>query len=212
VAAVKIAFDMKRLYRKHFWSLVVAAMVLSFGLALLIETPVLAASSNITVASDNSTLVISGNVPGASYPYHAVLAWQPYDPTNNYWNTSITAHVFSSSTRWIWESYRVVHPLAGDIVDFKKDFTIPGNPTAGTLYITCDNGFEVRVNGTLVGSADLGANWRTSNLTESFVQTFDWQTVESWDITPYLVRGANHIEIAGAMSIAAPWMVRATAL
>ena len=188
----------KRLYREPFHSLTLVALVLSFGLALLVATPVLAASTNLTVVSDNTTAVVTGNVPGASYPYNAVLAWQPYNPTNNYWDTSITGHVFPGSARWIWESYRVVHPKPGDIVDFKKGFSIPGNPTAGTIYITCDNGYELRVNGTLVGSAQLGANWRTSNLTESFVHTDTWKSVESWNITSYLVRGANHIEIATA--------------
>ena len=188
----------KGLYRELVRLLVITALVLPFGFALPMATPVLAVNMNVTVASDNSTLVVAGNVPGASYPYSAILSWQPYDPTNNHWDTSISGHVFPSSAKWIWESYRVLHPITGDIVDFKKNFSIPGNPTAGTLYITCDNGYEVRVNGTLVGSAHLGANWSTSNLTESFVHTYGWETVESWDITSYLVRGANYFEFATA--------------
>jgi len=174
------------------------ALILPLGLVLSPATPVLAASENITVVSDTSTLVINGNVSGASYPYNAVLAWQPYGTSNDHWDKSITGHVFSTSAKWIWESYRVVNPINGDIVDFKRSFSIPGNPTAGTLYITCDNGYELRVNGTLVGSAQLADDWATSNLTESFVHTYGWQSVESWDITPYLCLGANYFELAAA--------------
>jgi hypothetical protein len=180
-------------------SLVLAlAIMLSLGLSLSLATPVLAASDNMTVVSDTSTVVTNGNVSGASYPENAVLAWQPYDSTNNHWDNTITGHVFSTSAKWIWESYRVVHPVSGDIVDFKKSFSIPGNPTAGTLYITCDNGYELHVNGDLVDSAQLAGDWRMSNLTESFVYTYGWQTVESWNITSCLVPGANFFEIATA--------------
>ena len=174
------------------------ALILPLGLALSPATPVLAASENMTVVSDTSTLVTAGNVPGAIYPDNAVLAWQPYDPSNNHWDSTITGYTFPGSAKWIWESYRVVNPISGDIVDFKKSFSIPGNPTAGTLYITCDNGYELRVNGTLVGSAQLAGDWRMSNLTESFVNTYGWQSVESWDITSYLVPGANYFAIATA--------------
>lgn len=190
-----------RLNKGIIWLILLAlslALILPLGLTLSPGTPVLAATENITVVSDTSTLVINGNVSGASYPDNAVLAWQPYDPSNNYWDTTITGYTFPGSARWIWESYRVVHPVNGDIVDFKKSFSIPGKPTAGNLYITCDNGYELRVNGTLVGSAQLAGDWRMSNLTESFVSTYGWQSVESWDITSYLVSGANYITIATA--------------
>lgn len=193
--------DVGRLNSGIVWLILLAlslALILLLGLSLSLVTPVLAASENMTVVSDTSTVVINGNVSGASYPDNAVLAWQPYDSTNDHWDKSITGYVFSTSTKWIWESYRVVHPQNGDIIDFRKDFSIPGNPTAGTLYITCDNGYELRVNGTLVGSAQLADGWSTSDLTESFVHTYGWESVESWDITSYLVQGANYFEIATA--------------
>jgi len=168
------------------------------GLHLARASPALAFSDNVTAASDNTVLVISGNVPGASYPYPAVIAWQPYDPTNNHWDTSLTGHTFSADAKWVWESYRVVNPLSGDIVDFKKTFVIPGNPIAGILHITCDNAYELRVNGNLIGSAQFEPGWQSSNLTESFVHTHGWQSAETWDITAWLVRGYNDIEIAAA--------------
>jgi len=168
------------------------------GLHLARVSPALAFSDNVTAASDNTVLVMSGNVPGSSYPYPAVIAWQPYDPTNNHWDTSLTGHTYAADAKWVWESYRVVNPLSGDVVDFKKTFVIPGNPTAGALYITCDNAYELRVNGNLVGSAQFEPGWQSSNLTESFVHTYGWQSAESWDITAWLVRGNNDIEIAAA--------------
>jgi hypothetical protein len=196
---MKLCFS--RLNSVIFWLILLAlslALILSLGLALSPATPVRATTENMTVVSDTSTLVINGNVSGASYPDNAVLAWQPYDPSNDHWDNTITGHVFSTSARWIWESYRVVNPIDGDIVDFRKSLSIPGNPTAGTIYITCDNGYELRVNGTLVGSAQLAGDWAMSDLTESFVHTSGWQSVESWDITSYLVTGANYFEIAAA--------------
>ena len=88
--------------------------------------------------------------------------------------------------------------MSGSIVHFLKPFVINGTPTSGSIYITCDNGYELYVNGTLVSSAQLGAGWATSNLTQSFVQTSGWQSVESYNIFSYLVSGINVLEIKTA--------------
>ncbi len=63
---MRIAFRMQRLYREVFRFLVVLALVLPYGLVQPVVKPVLAATTNLTVVSDNSTLVVAGNVPGAS--------------------------------------------------------------------------------------------------------------------------------------------------
>lgn len=170
---------------------VISALILALVLALVGAVPVLAAI-NVTVVSDNTTQVTAGNVGGA-YPQDAVETW-----VHPSWWSSLTGHTFSSEAKWIWESYRVLHPVAGDIVDFQKTFSIPGNPVAGTLYITCDNGYEVQLNGNPVGSAQLGAGWRLSNLYESYVNTSGWQSVESYDVTSLLVSGQNVMTIGTA--------------
>ena len=99
----------------------------------------------------------------------------------------------------------VQNPVSGDIVDFEKTFIIPGSPVCGILYITCDNGYEAYINGNGYPagdpnaiSAQLGSGWRTSNLSESFVNHSGWASVESWDITAYLQSGVNILEIGTA--------------
>lgn len=182
-------------------------VILVLFVALILTAPMPVAAnpdSMMTVVSDTTTMVTDGNVPAAIYPYNAVLAWQPFDPANNYWDTNLTGHTFTGIAKWIWESARVQNPINGDIVDFKKEFSIPGNPTAGTAYITCDNGYELRVNGELISTVQLGAGWRASNLTESFVNTSGWQSVETWNITAWLVSGQNTIEIATANEYMGP--------
>lgn len=152
----------------------------------------------MTVVSDTDTIVVDDNNLD-----NAVLAW-----VHPAWNPGLNYN-FSDDADWIWESYRVVHPIAGDIVDFEKTFSIPGNPTAGTLHITCDNGYEVSVNGNLVGSAQLGADWRGSNLTEPYVYASTaggdhWNTVENYDISSLLAPGANTLAIAGVNEYMGP--------
>ncbi len=142
-----------------------------------------------TIVSDTDTMVTAiNNVPIT--PQNAVLAWEPDDDTDpSYWDTSID-HAFLSSADWIWESYRVQHPVAGDVVTFERTVTIPSDAFSitGVIHITCDNGYEVWLDGTtLIGSAqvhDVGSTeWQNSNLTENFVNTSGWQTVEAWNIS-----------------------------
>jgi hypothetical protein len=122
----------------------------------------------------------------------ATFAWEP---TNNvdpsYWDSHLD-HSFVHAD-WIWESFRSVNEVCGDVVDFTKMFTVPGTPIGGTLWVTADNGYEAYVNGTPVASDGLSGDWRNSNLTEAFVTTAmsAWSTVESADLTGTLVMGPN---------------------
>ena len=146
----------------------------------------------MSVVSDTTVLVTQGNVLG-----HAVKAWEPFladpnppDPNNSYWDVHTGNFFTGTGADWIWESYRTVHPVAGDIVYFEKTFTIPGGPKNGTLYITCDNGYEVYLNGALVGNAQLGAGWEASDLTQAYVGV-DWPSIETYDVFSLLVPGTN---------------------
>jgi uncharacterized repeat protein (TIGR01451 family) len=150
----------------------------------------------MTLVSDETTRVIRGNT--GSFPRFASEAWAPP-------NWSNIDYTFPAEAKWIWESYRTQNPVAGDIIDFEKTFTIPGTPISGTLHITCDNGYEVYVNGNgypagdpRAISAQLGTGWRTSNRGESFVHSDGWQSVESWDITDFLQSGSNTLDIGAA--------------
>jgi hypothetical protein len=153
----------------------------------------------MSVVSDTTVSVTQGNFVG-----NAVEAWEPFladpnppDPNDSYWDSHLD-YTFTGGADWIWESYRIVHPVEGDIVYFEKTFNIPGDPTSGTLHITCDNGYEVYLNGTLVGSAQFGAGWEASNLTETYVNSQGWQSVESYDIFNLLVPGTNVLLIKAA--------------
>lgn len=151
--------------------------------------------TNMIVVSDTSVSVTD---IGGSFLSNAVEAWEPFlddpnpvDPNNSIWDQK-TGKVFTGTgADWIWESYRTVHTINGDIVYFEKTFDIDGTPTAGTLYITCDNGYEAYLNDTFVGSAQLGPGWETSNLTETFVNVDGWQSVEDYDVDDLLKSGEN---------------------
>jgi hypothetical protein len=157
----------------------------------------------MTVVSDTTVHVIQGNA-GGLYPRHAVAAWEPYlidpnppEPNGSVWDLGVD-HAFTGGADWIWESGRTLHPVEGDIVYFQKTFFISGYPTAGTLYITCDNGYEAWLNGNLVGSAQLGVGWEASNLTQSFVDFSNWQSVEAWNVSGLLNYGTNTLVVKAA--------------
>jgi len=160
------------------------------------------AENHGVVVSDTDTMVTDWNVLGKTDRYNAVYAWEPYSDTDpSVWDNGST-HVFGNGADWIWESYRVVHPIAGDVVEFERTFDIPGNPTGGTLYITCDNGYEVYVNGPFVGSAEvydvLDTEWEDSDLTKSYVDTTNWQSVDTYDVSALLLNGTNTLVIKAA--------------
>lgn len=123
----------------------------------------------------------------------AVAAWQ-----HSAWITNVNP-LFSCGT-WIWESYRVVDPIFGTVVDFSETFNIPGPPVGGTLKVTTDNGYEAYLNGDLLGDDGLSVAWKTSDLTESYVTTAmsAWSSVESLDLTGSLQEGDNTLDFATA--------------
>ena len=152
----------------------------------------------MTLISDTNTIVTYSSSGYASPGDPAMLAWVP----SNWWPD--LTYSFPNGAQWIWESERTQNPVSGDIVDFERTLTIPGSPVSGTIYITCDNGYEVYLNDQLVGSAQLGSNWRTSDLTESYVSSSGWESVESWDITAFIQYGLNSFEIGTANEYMGP--------
>jgi PKD repeat protein len=152
------------------------------------------------VVSDTNTLVTQGNVPGATHPYNAVLGW-----VHPSWWGGLTGYTFdyspshtNTAAQWIWESYRVVHPIVGDIIYFERGFNIPGTPTGATIYMTCDNGYEVYINGNYLGRAQLGDGWETSDLSEPYVQGDGWQSVETWPVAAGLLNSGTNVLLAKA--------------
>ena len=153
----------------------------------------------MTVISDTSTVVTNSSSGYAEPDDLAELAGVGTD----WW--VLDYNFTPSGAQLIWESNTPQNPVSGDVVDFEKTFTIPGTPVSGTLYITCDNGYEAYVNGNgypaghpIAMSAQLGSGWRWSDLTEGFVNHSGWESVESWDITAYLLAGENILRIGTA--------------
>ncbi len=79
---------------------------------------------------------------------------------------------------WIWSDESDAR------CGLRKSFTLDAIPTNAAIHITADNGYELYVNGSLVGS-DVGA---ASDV---------WQSVERYDITSRLAKGRNVLGIHG---------------
>lgn len=163
------------------------------------------ATCRSVVISDTNTQITQGNVPGATHPYNAVLGW-----VHPSWWGGLTGYTFdyspghtNTAAQWIWESYYIVHPEAGDVVYFERRFNIPGTPTGANIYITCDNGYEVYINGNYLGWAQLadygGTPWENSDLTDNWVFSSGWQSVETYTVpSTMLINVENVLEIQAA--------------
>lgn len=79
---------------------------------------------------------------------------------------------------WIWSQDTDAH------CDLRTVLTLDTKPASATVLITADNGYELYVNGSLVGS-EVGA------------ATEVWQSVERYDIASRLAKGRNVIGIHG---------------
>ncbi len=175
-------------------------------------------SDTDTMVTEAYTMVDDQKNASTTTPHDAVLAWQPYDdsiPPNTHWNNSITyngtPYTFSDGAQWIWETEYTDEPggdaqVLGRVVRFERTFTIPCSPAGAELYMTVDNGYTVWINGNLVGCAQVDSGetdpcigWETSNLTEDFVHTSDWMTVETYTIdSTDLETGENVLVILAA--------------
>ncbi len=79
---------------------------------------------------------------------------------------------------WIWGD------MQQDVSEFRITVSLDTTPAAASMLITADNGYELYVNGALVGY-DIGS--------ESTV----WGSLERWDILSHLRSGLNAIGIRG---------------
>ena len=79
---------------------------------------------------------------------------------------------------WIWAGEK------DDVCQIRTAITLEEKPTAASILITADNGYELYINGAAVGY-DIGAEAEV------------WSSVERYDITTRLARGKNVIGIRG---------------
>jgi hypothetical protein len=154
----------------------------------------------------------SGIFPTSNPNTSANLTW-----VHPSWNDNLD-HAFDAETNWIWygdeisntgqvvdgeTTYYVREPVAGDVVELSETFTICGDPKSATLYITADNGYEVSLNGTLVGFGQVqdynGVDWEDSDLADVYLDGSGgtWDTVETYDASSALVAGENVLTVLG---------------
>ncbi len=188
--------------KKVLFPIMAAVLALALAVPMAVAAPV---EAEMSIVSNTDVMVTAGNVSSATYPHNAVEAWEPFladpnppEPNNSYWDENVDYDFSLLGADWIWESYRVVHPADGDVVEFQRTFTIPGPPTRGEIRITCDNGYEAYLNDNLVASGQVGAGWGPGKLTESYVSNSDWESVEVEDVTSYLRSGVNVLKIIAA--------------
>jgi HEAT repeat protein len=79
---------------------------------------------------------------------------------------------------WIWGA------MESDVGEFRMEFDLQGAPAAAHVLITADNGYELHVNGALVGY-DIGPGAEV------------WNSIERWNILDQLVSGRNAVGIRG---------------
>ena len=79
---------------------------------------------------------------------------------------------------WIWGD------MKSDVCEFRTVFTLERPPTAASILITADNGYELYINGSSVGF-DVGA------------ATHIWNSLERYDVKSLLAQGRNVIGVRG---------------
>jgi len=166
------------------------------GISYLTKSP-----DSMTVVSDTNTMVTEiNNIDVADQD--AVLCW-----VHPGWFSGLTWKGWSGA-QWIWDTYESDDPIqspsasiTGRVVRFERTFNISGTPTAGTLHIAVDNGYEVWLNGQFVGTDNVwplppgDLSWRTSNLKQEHVDWTNWQTVGNYNVIGLLQSGTNTLMI-----------------
>src|SRR5262249_8153654 len=91
------------------------------------------------------------------------------------------ACALAKEAEWIWSPAYEKELAPEGTCYFRKTFNL-GPPEHGTIQISCDDNYELFVNGRHVGS---GQNWKQ---------------LDAYDITKFLVQGANTIAVQAANS------------
>jgi len=136
----------------------------------VVEKPEVLETLDDCIVSDTDTLYYDDDTEEwkSSVPTWVHPAWAA--------NTAIAA-LMDDGASWIWESEYALNPREGDVLQFKREFEIPGTPTSGTLSITVDNEYQVELNDEYVGAGN------------------DWSTVTDYDVTDELLPGDNTLTI-----------------
>lgn len=106
--------------------------------------------------------------------------------------------------KWTWATPEVNDPASGEVQTYERNFYIDRTPTSGKLTITCDNGYQVFLNGIEVGIDGLDhadSPWDTPEKRHDLGSA--WQSAETYDIADKLIQGTNTLEII-CVNYAAP--------
>ena len=87
------------------------------------------------------------------------------------------------SARWVWASKRAARDGTFGCY-FRRSFSLPERPKSALVLITADNGYNLFVNGSLVGS-------------DSGFDAAYWRSVERYEVTDLLVEGKNVLGVKG---------------
>lgn len=103
-----------------------------------------------------------------------VVRGRPSDP--------VVKEVGELQGRWIWSESAMAGkvPAAGEKVTFRKKFSLSGQAKRGSGVVTCDNSYVLWLNG------------------HKIAEDGNWENVEAFDPTPYLVSGENEVIVLGA--------------
>jgi hypothetical protein len=93
---------------------------------------------------------------------------------------------FLAQPIWSNDTGRGRQPAVGEARAFRQSLTLAAAPRRAACTIAGDNAFELWVNGRKVGAGD------------------DWQTPQTFDLTPFLRAGANEIVAVGRNGGTAP--------
>jgi putative heme-binding domain-containing protein len=97
--------------------------------------------------------------------------------------------VYGQEAEWIWSPTTNANSQPNGISYFRKSFTLRG-PQSGQIEMTCDSKYTLFVNGVRVGGGQ------------------DWNTLDLYNISPYLINGSNVIAVEGLTdSVGAAGMV-----
>ncbi|MDD5623798.1 MAG: hypothetical protein PHI23_03760, partial [Candidatus Peribacteraceae bacterium] len=94
-------------------------------------------SSKVIIYSDTNTLLGNG---------------APSVPT---WTGNELWHANIRGATWVWSSYYVTQPVAGESNTFRRTFDVPGPVTASQLTIAVDNDLIMNVNGERLNSVEV---------------------------------------------------------
>jgi hypothetical protein len=123
----------------------------------------------------------------ATTEYYNGATWSPAVAVS--WISPLWTNNVHIPATWIWGSdgVTVSEAIHGSDVTFRKTFETPDCRLAnGFLTITTDDKYTLKVNGYTVGSDNY------------------WFSSETYDITPYIISGANNTLIIDATNNAMP--------